>query len=330
MMIISPFVLEDDAVGVDLTGGGAEMKSNPLLLMHLAYKRTELGTEDTLERHRLPADHVHLEPSHGQRRRHLEADERRADHDGASLRIVDDRPAIVEGAKQVSSRRAWNIKSERRRPGREQNRVERLRTAFEDQLLPFEPTHGFTAQGDAVFGEVLRRPQRNPFFGCVSREVVFREVRPINRRRRLRREQRDGPFIPFTPQHLCGCCPRRTSPDDRDRLRTANCRPPRITTRRGRTLTGALEHIQSVAATLDREARNRIQRGRPTRFTGCELEACVMPRATDRVAHDDPVRERCAIVRACRADSEEHFAPANEQDRLSVRLSGNRFPLFQC
>lgn len=48
-----------------------------------------------------------------------------------------------------------------------------------------------------------------------------------------------------------------------------------------------------------------------------------MPRTTDRVALDDPVGEQCAIVRACGADREEHLAATNDQNRFSVRLSGN-------
>jgi hypothetical protein len=44
----------------------------------------------------------------------------------------------------------------------------------------------------------------------------------------------------------------------------------------------------------------------------------MMQRATNRVAGDDAVGERCVIVRAVRADGEEVGPSANEYYRLSV------------
>ena len=129
------------------------MELDAFLFMHLSDERTESGTEDPLQEHRLPADHVHLEAPHGQRCRHLQADERRADHDGAGLRLGDDRAAVIECSEQVGSLCAWDIKPDRCRPGGQQDRAVGLGASGQDQLPAFKPKHGFPAQGDAVFLE---------------------------------------------------------------------------------------------------------------------------------------------------------------------------------
>jgi hypothetical protein len=94
-------------------------------------------------------------------------------------------------------------------------------------------------------------------------------------------------------------------------------------------LKGAAKHINAITPPLNRKTWNRIQRGRPTRFTGREVEACVMPGATDRVAFDDSVGKRCAVMGARGADSKERLPTANDQDRFPIRLSGNRLAFFQ-
>ena len=118
-LTIDASVLEDHALGVDLLGRFAEMELNPFLLMQLAHKYAQFRTEDTLEWHQFPTNHVHLKPSRGQRRRRFEADERRADHDGAPLRMGDDRSAVIQRTEQVGSRSARNIKTDRRRSSRQ-------------------------------------------------------------------------------------------------------------------------------------------------------------------------------------------------------------------
>ena len=72
----------DGAVG-DRRGLAPEVEAHAVLLVQSADERAELVAEDARERHRLGRDHVDLEAARAQRRRHLEADEARADHDRA-------------------------------------------------------------------------------------------------------------------------------------------------------------------------------------------------------------------------------------------------------
>ena len=51
-----------------------------------------------------------------------------------------------------------------------------------------------------------------------------------------------------------------------------------------------------------------------------------MPGATDRVADDQPVRERSCVVGARRADREGLVAPAHEDDGFAPRVPEQRLP----
>ena len=77
-----------------------------MLLVHLADEGAELGAHDPAERHRVGADHVHLEIARAQRSGHLQADEAGADHDRApgGLRSGDDGAAVAERAQIVHVR----------------------------------------------------------------------------------------------------------------------------------------------------------------------------------------------------------------------------------
>ena len=92
------------------------------------------------------------------------------------------------------------------------------------KCLPSSPSTASRRKAMSVFGEVLRRPQRDPVLRRRSGQVVLRQVRPIHRRGRLRREQGDRALVSFAPQHLRCRRPRRASPDDGDGSRPAGNR----------------------------------------------------------------------------------------------------------
>ena len=64
-------------------GARAEVEDDAVLLVQRRHEVAELRAQHALERPRLGRDDVHLEPARAQRRRDLEPDEARADHDDA-------------------------------------------------------------------------------------------------------------------------------------------------------------------------------------------------------------------------------------------------------
>ena len=99
-------VVEHDRVALDALRFAAEMEHDALLLVQRSNERAEVVAEHALERKLLRRDDVDVDLARAQRRRDLEADEARADHDGAlcRLRRGDDRAAVGERAQVVHVR----------------------------------------------------------------------------------------------------------------------------------------------------------------------------------------------------------------------------------
>ena len=76
--------LQRDALAVDRRDGVLEMEDDAVLLVQRAHEVAELRPEDALQRPLLGRDDMDLELARAQRGRDLEADEARADHDGAA------------------------------------------------------------------------------------------------------------------------------------------------------------------------------------------------------------------------------------------------------
>src|SRR5207237_7642796 len=68
----------------------------------------------------------------------------------------------------------------------------------------------------------------------------------------------------------------------------------------------------NAIADLDVVDRLRKQRRRANRLARAQIETGVMPRAVNRVADDEPLAERTAIVRARCADGE-NISPSTHQ-----------------
>ena len=143
------------------------------------------------------ADDVHLELARAQRRRDLEADEARADHDRALalLRRRDDGAAVGQRAQVVHVRQilAGQAEMDRLGAGREQQRV-----VWKRRALPRAPPSSRRCRCaspraaheiDVMLGVEVRRAQRDPLLGRVAGEVVLREVRPVVRANRIRRRR---------------------------------------------------------------------------------------------------------------------------------------------
>ena len=80
-------------------------------------------------------------------------------------------------------------------------------------------------QLDAPLAIELRRPQRNPVVLRLAGQIVFRQVRTIDRRIRIGADHRDRTVVAFAPQHVGGRQPGGAAADDHDRRRSATVRP---------------------------------------------------------------------------------------------------------
>src|SRR5207244_11714124 len=67
--------------------------------------------------------------------------------------------------------------------------------------------------------------------------------------------------------------------------------------------------------------RDGIQRRRAQRLAGAEIETGVVPRTAHRVADEESLGERAAVVRARGADGVDVAAAADEQHRLAVGVA---------
>src|SRR5215471_12282627 len=80
----------------------------------------------------------------------------------------------------------------------------------------------------------------------------------------------------------------------------------------------------AIALPLDTPARDRIQRGRPQRLAGRQIEARVVKGAPNRVADDEPLGEGAAIMGAVRADREDAVASTDKHHFVFTHLAGER------
>ena len=77
----------------------------------------------------------------------------------------------------------------------------------------------------------------------------------------------------------------------------------------------------SVAARSTRQQRHRIEGRRAQRLAGAQAEAGVVPRAAHRVADDEPLGERAAVVRAFAADGEDFALGPRQDHRILADMS---------
>ena len=131
-----------------------------------------------------------------------------------------------------------------------------------------------------MLSEELRRAQRDPLLGRVPRQVVLREIRPVDGRRGIGADQSETAAIAFAAERFRGGVARGAGADDHDALRRFD--PERSRLPLG--LAGTDAHVPALR--LDLVARDRIQRRRAHSRARAQVEARVVPRAADRAVDE--------------------------------------------
>ena len=291
--------------------------------MQRAHEVAHVGAEDALHRPRLGRNDMDLDLAGAQRRRDLEPDEARADHDRALgiLGIGDDGAGIVERTQDMDMplAGAGNRQPHRLGAGREQQAVVRhgLAVGERDMAgLGVDRSHiGRELQVDLLVRIETLRPQRHPFLRRAAGEIILREIGPIDRRRRVVGEHGDLAAVAVTPQHLGRGKAGRAAADDDDALRRIGRRLLRLR----RVL--LLRDEDAALTLLDLPARQRRQRRRAHRLAGAQIETGVMPGAADVVAGHEPIGERTVIMAAMRIDREDLGARAHQQHLLLADMA---------
>ncbi len=171
-----------------------------------------------------------------------------------------------------------------------------------------------SGQLDALLPEEGRGAQRQPLLGRGPREVVLREVGPVDGRRRIGAQEVDLAGVTLAAQRRRGgaACGARAHDDDRARRRRGS---------HGRGVGLARADADASVRARDVEAGQGVQRGAALGVARAQIEAGVVPGAPDRVADDDALAQGAAVVRAGRADGEHVGAAADEQHRLAARVA---------
>ena len=208
--------------------------------------------------------------------------------------------------------RARNLERDRIRARREQQPIEVAGLAILDRHLLPGHVHGLHARAGEQLDVVSRvegsRVEWQPTLLGRAREIILRKIRAIVRRCGIGAEHRDRAGESAAPR-----ASRR--PRCRPRLRRRSPRASRRTTesQRVRPRSGVApsvcldlaRHDHRVAAALHRPARHGTQCRRAERLSGAQAEARVMPWTANGLAHDQPLAERTAVVRARGADCED-------------------------
>jgi hypothetical protein len=79
-----------------------------------------------------------------------------------------------------------------------------------------------------------------------------------------------------------------------------------------------------AAVALDSEARNGVQRGSTLGLAGAQAESRVVPRAPNGFAHDQPFRQRTAVMRADGAGGKYILALPHQHDCFIVNVAQKR------
>jgi hypothetical protein len=303
------------------------MKDDAVLLVQCAHKIAHFRTKHALHRALLGGHDVDFQFSSAQRGRYLKPDETRTDHDDPprTFHRVDDGAAIAERAQRMDMRLvgAWHRQAYRLRAGRQQEPVighnaaagehDVARLGIDRDDIALEP------QVDMSFRVKTVRPQRQPIFRRAAGEVIFRQVRPIHRRRSIvaQHDNAAGKFLP--PQHLGRGKTRRAAADDHDSTGHIS---GRLAARFG--LFALVPDDNSVALMLDLPDRQPAKRRGARGFSAAQIEAGVVPGTADAVADHEAIRERPVIMAAICVDGENLPSGAHQQDILVADMPEQR------
>ena len=169
-------------------------------------------------------------------------------------------------------------------------------------------------QVDAVLQVERRRAQRIRLCGRSAREEALRKVGAITRPRRIRAQHGDAAGIALAPERFGGGVAGGTTTQDYHRFRSASRhRKPLLFCARE-----LFANIHAAVPLLDAPAGDRVQRRGAQGPAGTQAKTGMMPRATNRVADQQPVGQRGAIVRANSTDREQFVTAPRKQHRFAV------------
>ena len=195
---------------------------------------------------------------------------------------------------------AGNRQANRLRAGGQQQTIigDRLSAGRYDMTCPGVDFcyAGIEAQVDVSLGIEVLRLQRNPVLRRAAREIILRQIGPVDRRIGLLAEHDDLSAKILPPQHFSSGKACRAAANDDNPLRNVGWR-----FRRWLWLSFRLQlflYEDLAVALLDAPARQRAECGRTRRFSGAQIEAGMMPWATDAAVNDDPIGQRPMVVAA--------------------------------
>ena len=272
-------------------------------------------------------DDVDRQAAAAQGRRRLHRDKASADHNDAGVRgrVSENAPAVAEAPQRHDMRQIASGKgrSPRRGAGRKQQfRVSSLVAVGEPQS-PADGVDLLNARAamkvDADVGE--RMPgDREPVVAAGSLEVVLGEKRPVVGLVGLFGEDRYRARPAELAQRVGRREPGRAAANDRHRpehrvalFRTARCE-----------LLGRPDP-EAIPVDLDRVGSQGVESRSPHRLARLQIEAGMMPRATNLSVRDEPLVQRPGDMRAGRAPGLEGVAPPPDHDALVADAAAEDF-----
>src|SRR5581483_6798972 len=173
------------------------------------------------------------------------------------------------------------------------------------------------------------------------RQIILRQIGPIDRRRLVIADHADGAAKTLAPQHLRRGEAGRAAADNHDLARTRAGRPGSHTACFGWRLLrlagkrALAPHHDRLAIALDLPNRKRAQRRRTRRRAAAQREAGMMPGPTDAIADHKAFREGTMIMAAEGIDREnlgpeldqQHLVLTDMAEQLSIAEIGRRYAL---
>ena len=271
---------------------------------------------------------MHVQLPGPQRSGHLEADEAGTQHHGTPglPRGLDDCLAVGEGAQVVHpwiSLLHLGRQSYRRGSGGEQQGAVFLRPAVvQDDPTGFRleahhppAVHDLNAQVAIELGWM----KRNPVWRRGAREIVLGEIGPVVGSIGVGVVEGQPALIALSPERLGGRISGGAGADDYNRGGLGAAAGPTHRCRAtGLDLTG---DVHLPGPLFHPPAGDIVQRRRPERGTGLQAEAGVVPGTTYRVAHDQTLGQRTAVVGADRADGEPLRLLSDQQHGLVAHVA---------
>src|SRR6202163_3779321 len=184
-----------------------------------------------------------------------------------------------------------------------------------------EARHTPANQRHAIFLVEPAGAKGNPLVRRSSSQVILGEIRPIAGRAWIVVHDCNATVIAAPAQHFRSGVPGRARTDDDDVARQPGAVDVCGIARREGVALDLAGHDDLLAATLDRPARDRIQRRRPQRLARAQAETGVVPWTAYGLAVDHAVREGSAVVRAASADGHEITVEVGEEDRFLLDVT---------